>query len=242
MRTMWLGWMCLVLAAPAWAGGKDPELKARVEALETEVAQLRAEHDELVRILRRAMPTPEDEEAAAMLFGQAIDAMEARRTEEAMGLLVKVMDEYPATEAGQAAPRVAAELAVVGRPVKLAVSTWLQGEVASFDGLTLVVFWEAWCPHCQREVPALAAQYATYQAAGVQVLGVTRVTRGLSDADATTFLTEHAVTFPNAKEDGSMADAFGVEGIPAAALVKDGTIVWRGHPGQLSPEFVATFQ
>jgi hypothetical protein len=33
-----------------------------------------------------------------------------------------------------------------------------------------------------------------------------------------------------------VAEAFNVSGIPAAAIVKDGKIVWRGHPARLKPE------
>ena len=30
-----------------------------------------------------------------------------------------------------------------------------------------------------------------------------------------------------------MSSSFAVTGIPAAALVKDGKVVWRGHPARL---------
>jgi hypothetical protein len=42
------------------------------------------------------------------------------------------------------------------------------------------------------------------------------------------------VKFPVAKEkEGSLSNAFNVTGIPAAALVKGGKVIWRGHPGRL---------
>jgi hypothetical protein len=33
-----------------------------------------------------------------------------------------------------------------------------------------------------------------------------------------------------------MSNAYAVTGIPAAAVVKGGKVVWRGHPAQLTDE------
>ena len=41
-----------------------------------------------------------------------------------------------------------------------------------------------------------------------------------------------------AKETGALAEYFSVKGIPAAAVVKDGRIVWRGHPIRLTSELL----
>ena len=38
---------------------------------------------------------------------------------------------------------------------------------------------------------------------------------------------------PIAKEGGAYSSVFNVSGIPAAAIVKDGKIIWRGHPARL---------
>jgi hypothetical protein len=35
------------------------------------------------------------------------------------------------------------------------------------------------------------------------------------------------------EKDASMSTGFNVTGIPAAALVKEGKVIWRGHPGRL---------
>ena len=48
------------------------------------------------------------------------------------------------------------------------------------------------------------------------------------------FVNEHSLTYPIGKEDGGIARLFNVSGIPAAAVVKDGEFVWRGHPNGLS--------
>jgi len=55
----------------------------------------------------------------------------------------------------------------------------------------------------------------------------------------TAFLSEQKVTYPIAKEQGdSMSKAYGVKGIPAAAVVKDGKVVWRGHPAKLTDDMI----
>ena len=65
------------------------------------------------------------------------------------------------------------------------------------------------------------------------MVGLTKLTRGKSKEEAMSFLQEKNVTYPVAKESGDLSKHFNVSGIPAAAVVKDGTIVWRGHPGSL---------
>ena len=56
-----------------------------------------------------------------------------------------------------------------------------------------------------------------------------------------TFLKGKDVSYPVAKHDGKVNSEFGVGGIPAAAVVKDGVIVWRGHPARLKPEKLKSF-
>jgi thioredoxin-like negative regulator of GroEL len=44
------------------------------------------------------------------------------------------------------------------------------------------------------------------------------------------------VDYPIAKETGELSRYFNVSGIPAAAVIKDGKVVWRGHPAQLKED------
>ena len=64
--------------------------------------------------------------------------------------------------------------------------------------------------------------------------GVTRLTRDTSPEQLHAFLSENGVTYPIARDDGTMGEHYAVSGVPAAALVKDGQIVWRGHPSRLN--------
>ena len=102
------------------------------------------------------------------------------------------------------------------------------------DGTTLLVFWEEWCPHCKREVPKMQALYSGLKDDGLQVVGLTKITRSSTEEKVTSFIAEKEIAYPVAKETGELSQYFNVSGIPAAAVLKDGKVVWRGHPAQLN--------
>ena len=52
------------------------------------------------------------------------------------------------------------------------------------------------------------------------------------------FLAQVQVDYPIAKVNSSLAQYFSIGGIPAAAVVKDGKIVWRGHPVRISDKML----
>ena len=58
------------------------------------------------------------------------------------------------------------------------------------------------------------------------------MSRNKSKEEVMSFLQDKKVSYPNAKENGKLSSHFNVSGIPAAAVVKDGKIVWRGHPAR----------
>jgi len=150
--------------------------------------------------------------------------------------LEQLKKDYPDTKAGKAADRMYAEVGLIGTDAHpIEAEKWFQGKADySNSPVTLVVFWEAWCPHCKKEVPELAKREAELKKKGVQVVGVTRVTKSSTEETVKTFLKDNDVKFPMAKDkDGVTSEAFNVSGIPAAALVKNGKVIWRGHPGRL---------
>jgi thiol-disulfide isomerase/thioredoxin len=138
------------------------------------------------------------------------------------------------------------EMTAVGKPAPddWSIERWLQGESdVDLDGgaPTVVVFWESWCPHCRTEVPKMQAIYDKYRGDGLQVVGVTRLTRTATEETVESFISEQRVSYPIAKESGALAEYFAVKGIPAAAVVKDGQIVWRGHPMRLKAELLESW-
>ena len=150
--------------------------------------------------------------------------------------MTELTTNYGDTTTAKRAQSLNAELSVVGKPAPadLKVEKWYQGqnEVHIDQGPTLVVFWEVWCPHCKREVPKLEATYEKYKGK-LQVVGLTKITKSSTEEKVQEFITEQKVSYPIAKEDGTLSTYFGVSGIPAAAVVKNGKVIWRGHPAQL---------
>lgn len=133
-----------------------------------------------------------------------------------------------------------AEEAVVGKDAVLVAEEWLQGTATLEESkATLFVFWELWCPHCKREVPKLQATWEAHRDQGFNIVGVTRLTRDTKPAELAKWLADNHVGYPIAKDDGTMGEHYAVSGVPAAALVKDGKIVWRGHPANLNDNMVA---
>jgi thiol-disulfide isomerase/thioredoxin len=186
-------------------------------------------------------PDSPDERAAAMLIQQITGAQAEGDFRAAKAGLVELRTTYGGTQAAVSAPRLAAEIDVVDTAAApLQVEKWYQGE-GNLDakGATLVVFWESWCPHCLREMPHVQALYDHYGRRGLDVVGLTNVTRSATDETVTRFIADHGLTFPIGKDhDRTLSDAYAVSGVPAAAIVKDGVVVWRGHPGRLTPDLV----
>ena len=136
--------------------------------------------------------------------------------------------------------RTIPELQAIGRPVPQSaldqnVEQWfVDGDIDFDDGVTLVVFWEIWCPHCRREMPELVELYDEYESQGLDIVGLTRLSRDKTPAEVQEFIDENELDYPVAHEGGPLATMFNVSGIPAAAVVKDGEIIWRGHPNRLN--------
>ncbi|MFT5686791.1 MAG: serine/threonine protein kinase/thiol-disulfide isomerase/thioredoxin [Myxococcota bacterium] len=130
-----------------------------------------------------------------------------------------------------------AEVEVIGKIAPdLVVEKWFTGSGSTYKNVTLLIFWEQWCPHCKREVPALQEVYQTYSNRGLQIIGLTKITKDSTEEKVEEFISEKGLTYPIAKEygGGSLSEYFNVSGIPAAALIKDGEVIWRGHPARLN--------
>lgn len=70
------------------------------------------------------------------------------------------------------------------------------------------------------------------------MLGITKVTQTATDEKVRAYLEQNQIQFPVGKEAGAPSSYFNVKGIPAAAILKGGKVVWRGHPIRLSNELV----
>lgn len=224
------------------------KLEERIVTMEKKVEEMEKKAP-AGRSATPAAPTgnPEEEAAAGKLVEEMQAAMAAGKTEDAKAKATELTTKYGSTTTAMRAKKMTAELAVFGKdaPAKLEVDKWFQGEgkvdLASSKP-TLLVFWEVWCPHCRKEMPEIEGGFwKNYQAKGLQVVALTRLTKGKTEDDVKTFISENKLTFPIAKEKGDMADYFAVSGIPAAAVVKGGKVVWRGHPGRLTDDMIKSW-
>jgi hypothetical protein len=235
----------------------------RIQALEAENLQLRQElstaNSQLAllraqgcgaggvvggRIGSPPMPPVDREEAAK----QEVEAMqlllEARTLDEAgdglaaREIYARILTTYPMGRSAVVAQRRMEELQILGQHAPaLAVARWLEGEAPPASSMQILVFWEVWCPHCQNELPELSARSAAWKSQGITVVGMTRLTKTATEGGVRDFYRENKIAFPTALEqEGAMSAAYVVTGIPAAAVVKDGIIVWRGHPARLTEE------
>lgn len=220
--------------------------KSEVDAMDARLKAI----EEKVATLEKAPPgkagavaaNPEEEEAAAKLMTEVQDSIKANDYATAKTKLADLTGKYSGTRAGKAAARMAAEINLIGTDAApLEMEKWFQGKAELSDSkATLLVFWEVWCPHCKKELPKLAEEEGKYKEMGVQVVGITKVTKSATDESVEAFIKESKAKFPIGKEkDGSLSKAYSVSGIPAAALVKDGKVIWRGHPARLDDTTLA---
>ena len=219
-----------------------PELEKRVAALEAELNERLAAMEALVdqKIDAAVQEIANREQNATKAF-QEIAGLVSKGEHQAAKAKMDVFNaKYAGTEAARKAATIGAELEVIGKkaPAEMEIQKWFrgEGEITSLNGpgTTLVVFWEEWCPHCKREVPNLKTTYDSLHSQGLNILALTQVNKSATDEKVAAFVAQHELPFPVAKEPGKIKSHFNVSGIPAAAVVKDGVIVWRGHPARLS--------
>jgi thiol-disulfide isomerase/thioredoxin len=253
-----------LIAAPAGAQCEELEAKVelltrQIEAMQKQIIALKAQQkaaaapptspaaDPGTTARQQAAAAKGDGRAQALALYDRIDRLLGEeRFDDAKQALADFNTENAGTPAVAWTRSLTRELAAVGKPApeSWSIERWFQGESdVTLDGKTptIVVFWETWCPHCRSEVPKMQAIYDRYRDTGLQVVGVTRLTRTATEETVESFLDEHQVSYPIAKESGALAEYFSVKGIPAAAVVKDGRIVWRGHPTRLKPELVESW-
>ena len=245
LESIQVGW------TEADAGRKDgsaseeevQELRATIVQLQAELAKLQQRVETLEKQGVDTQPSAELELEAQEQLRKVMEAYTAGDIERAKVLLEEMDQKYTKTRSYRRAERLSQEIALFGveAPETLSVEEWFIGNEDSIDlgdGVTILIFWEVWCPHCKREVPSLQETYNKYEASGLDIVGFTKLSRSKTKEEAMEFLQVNGVTYPIAKETGKLSEFFNVSGIPACAVVKDGTVVWRGHPARISDEMI----
>lgn len=214
--------------------------KERANALEERVKSLEERLVALESAPKKEAQVAQDESAARRLYSAARRNVSANKYEEAKKDLDKLLKTYPRSKLARSAQQLQREVMIIGQDAgTLDIEKWYSGEATFADGnLTVLVFWESWCPHCKREVPKLEATYQKYKGDGLNLIGLTKVSKSSTDEKVEAFIADNKLSYPTAKDNaGKMSRRFSVSGVPAAAAIKDGKIIWRGHPSRLNDAF-----
>jgi len=214
--------------------------QAEVDALRYEMALLNARVAALEASNQGNRPAVVDDAAARALYEEASALQAAGDVAGAIEKFEALKVQFPGTSWATRSQQTLSELKLVGSAVtSLDGVDWLQGRGDYGARVTVVVFFEEWCPHCRREMPQLQATWTRWRSQGLGVVGLTKITRSSTETSVREFLKEHGVGFPIGHEDGSLSTAYAVTGIPASVVVRDGVVIWRGHPARLTDEMLA---
>ncbi|MFT7517893.1 MAG: peroxiredoxin [Kiritimatiellia bacterium] len=228
--------------APAQSNAELEAMAAKVPELEARVTELEAVIDR-VKMAVNLPASPEREEEANKMAVDAQKALEAMDMEVGRKLVNALVADYGDTTMGRAAQQIATQLEVIGADAGTLDVEWMNGTEGSFEGskATLLVFFEEWCPHCQREVPNMQATFTRMQPDGLNVVGISNYSRGTTKEQMDEFLNKAEVSFAVGKEDGALSTRYKVDGVPYAVLVKDGKVAWSGHPGNMTEDKLKKF-
>jgi serine/threonine protein kinase/thiol-disulfide isomerase/thioredoxin len=97
--------------------------------------------------------------------------------------------------------------------------------------ILLIVFWEEWCPYCDRRMRKLDRLYREYHKYGIDMVGVTRINKTSTKPDCEEFLRRNDITFPAFKESGKAFSYFNCTGVPSTRLVYKGKLIWEHRIG-----------
>ena len=245
MMTESLKLRIVALALAATLGGFYSLLSKESASSETALSRRVEALEERLERLERAFAQKENKaelEARARTEFSAIRALVAEdKFGEAKSDLERFLRTYDDPRTTPAARSLAKELSVIGTnvPARWGIEKWFQGGEAALRSRqepTLLVFWETWCVYCRQQLPEIQALYEELKAEGLEIVGLTTISGSATERGVKNMIDRFNLSFPVAKEDGSVGRTFVISGIPMAAVVKEGKIIWRGHPGRLTQE------
>jgi thiol-disulfide isomerase/thioredoxin len=128
--------------------------------------------------------------------------------------------------------------AELGDPAaELKIAKWVKGEpvtiAADPKNIYVVEFWATWCPPCRTSIPHLTEMQKRFKEQNVTIVGITDEKQGVVAPFVKNMgaKMDYRVAID---EDGETAkgymQAFGINGIPHAFIVREKKVIWQGHP------------
>jgi len=179
------------------------------------------------------------------LSNVARNAMANGSYEIAERIYTKIVTDFPTDRAAKGAKGQLKSLKMLGKEAPdVEISEWLGEDLGSLKSLrgknVVVVFWATWCPACKRTMPSIQEFYERNKGDDFELIAVTRNSKGQTTDKVRAYMEENSYSFPVGIDTGASSRAYGVTGIPAAAMIdKKGKVVFRNHPAQLTDALVA---
>ena len=226
-------------------------LQEKVNTLEKKLNRLEHNFDQRLQAVEKTVfPEPKRDSTLEKKAKEEINSIKKLISNEQISRAKAKLDDffkkYSTTRFATSAGKLSQEISVIGMdaPKNWDIEKWFQGKDEidlKKQNPMLLIFWETWCGFCQREVPKLQKTYTEYKDDGLQVIGFTKINRSATPEKVIEFIKENNITYPIAKENGSLSQYFKVQGIPAAALISKGKIVWRGNPARLPDQLIKKY-
>jgi thiol-disulfide isomerase/thioredoxin len=233
-------------AITGWPG--DPALEEAYlnkAALLGELGQMDAAEEAAMKL---AADFPSAKNAPRAVFNVARLAFDNEDFPRAERLYNKLVDSFPNDRLSKSARSNLSALELLGKPApELEITEWVGDDLGSISSMkgkpVLLVFWATWCPHCRKAMPGIEETvWQKYRDQGLQVVAVTKNSRGQTTDTVRSYLSENGYTMPVAIDPGGTSRNYGVSGIPAAALVdKNGKVVFRNHPSQVTDALIQKY-
>ncbi|MEE2830335.1 MAG: redoxin family protein [Myxococcota bacterium] len=188
---------------------------------------------------------PKSKHGARALSNIGRHAMNSSNYEQAERVYGKVARDFPRDRLARSAQTQLQSLKMLGKPApELDAEEWLGSDLDSLAALrgktVMLVFWATWCPHCRKEMPRLQEFYDKHKGKDFEMITVTRNSKGQTTEKVRSYLQENGITIPAMVDPGTTSRAYGVSGIPAAALIdKNGQVVFRNHPSRVTDGLLA---
>ena len=217
-------------------------LKAQIVVLEERIRELEGEKEQAAT---------QDEESN-VIFKDMKKAYKTGDYAQAKVLVARLEQDFAGSTGHEKSKKYASELSLFGQsapshPAESVVG-WIHaqpsGDVATAldwsKGAHLLIFWEHSHEASRNHLMAFRDRSGPWLERGLQVLSLTRLTKGSTADQVVDFLDDQSWDLPVVRENGALKRAFKVAALPAAVLIQDGVIVWRGDLKKLTDTALRT--